>query len=115
MLDVEVRGIVDAMLCLSGDQHVAIDDIVDARIAPWSEVRAGLGWRTAGGYLPGWFATGWYAVPGEKGARQFLAVFRDRSRILVVDTTLERPRRLALALDDAPAVLAELQAALGST
>jgi hypothetical protein len=39
---------------------------VEARVVGWDEVRAGLGWRTCGGYWPGWFATGWYAVPGRK-------------------------------------------------
>lgn len=112
-LDIQIRGVFDTTMCLSTDQHIPIGDILDARIAPWSEVRAGLGWRTAGGYWPGRMATGWYAVPGEKGARQFLAVYRDRSQLLVVDTRLDRPRRIVLALSDAPSVLADLTRARG--
>jgi hypothetical protein len=98
VLDVEVRGIGSHLMVLSGDQHIPMADIVEARVVGWEEARAGMGWRTCGGYWPGWFATGWYAVPGRKGARQFFSVYRDRDELLLVDTKLERPARLVLAV-----------------
>lgn len=77
VLDVEIRGLFDSAMCMSGDQHIPLGDILSARVASWDEVRASLGWRVAGAYWPGLMATGWYAVPDRRGARQFVAVFRD--------------------------------------
>jgi hypothetical protein len=110
VLDVEIRGVFDSTMCLSGDQHVPLSDITSARVASWDELRSALGWRVAGAYWPGLIATGWYAVPGRPGARQFWAVYRDRSNLLVVDTRLERPARLVLATPDAAALAEALNA-----
>jgi hypothetical protein len=98
VLDVEVRGIGSHLMVFSGDHHIPIADIVEARVVGWDEARAGLGWRTGGGYWPGWFATGWFTLRGRKGARQFLSVYRDRDGLLLVDTRVERPARLVLAV-----------------
>jgi hypothetical protein len=111
-LDIEIRGFVDTTMCLSGDQHLALSDITAARVVSWDEVRAGLGWRTAGAYWPGLIATGWYAVPGRKAARQFLAVYRDRANLLLVDTRVERPARVVVATPEAAALAADITARL---
>jgi hypothetical protein len=108
-VDVEVRGIGAHLMHLSGDLHVPMADVLEARVVGWDEARSGMGWRTGGGYWPGWFATGWYAVPGRKGARQFFSVFRDRARLLLVDTRLERPARLVLAVPDPDAMAADIE------
>lgn len=99
-LHVEIRGI-DVLMCMSHDQHIPVSAITSARVTGWSEPRRELGWRTAGGYWPGWFATGWYSVPGRPGARQLWSVYRDRDALLVVDTKLERPSRLVLGVPGA--------------
>lgn len=103
-VELRITGMVDRFLCFSSGQVVALSDVTDARVVPWAQARAEMGWRTRGSYVPGWIATGWYAVPGRKGARQLWAVLRDRSSLLVIDTTLDRPARLVVATPDAAAL-----------
>ena len=90
----------DIAMCFARHVTVPMDAVTGVRIAPWDELRADLGWRLGGGYWPGLFATGWYSVPGRKGARQLLCVYRDRRELLVIDTSLERPCRIVLQHPD---------------
>lgn len=109
-LVVEIDGITDQFLCMSRGLTVARSEIADARIVDWSQAKSELGWRVAGGYFPGYFATGWFAVPGRRGARQFLAVFRDREQLLRIETTKAKPARFVLAVDNAAELVAQLSA-----
>lgn len=93
-VDVTISGW-DALLCLSSGVRLRMDQITSARVAPWTEARADMGWRVGGGYFPGWFATGWYTIPGRKGARQLWCTYR-APEVLIIDTNLERPARLVL-------------------
>ena len=99
-IDLEVSGRWDRMMCMTSAEHVAMADVIGARLAGWDEVKAGLGWRVGGAYVPSLIATGWYAVPDRKGARQLLAVFRDRDELLVIDTRLEKPCRIVVSHPD---------------
>jgi hypothetical protein len=107
-LIVRVSGL-DRFVCFSNGFRIPLDQVAGARIAEWDEVRAGLGWRTMGSYVPGLIATGWYAVPSGPGERQFLAVFRDRSHLLVIDTRLVKPRRVVVADRRAEEIVAALR------
>jgi hypothetical protein len=98
VVDVTIDG-GDALLCLSKGVQLRMDQITSARVAPWTEARADMGWRVGGGYFPGWFATGWYTIPGRTGARQLWCTYRD-PEVLIIDTTLERPARLVLQHPD---------------
>jgi hypothetical protein len=115
VLDIEIRGAWSHFMHMSGDQHIAISDVVEVGVASWDEVRPALGWRTGGGYWPGWFATGWYSMKGRPGTRQFLSVFRDRDRLLVIDTVLERPARLVLAVPEPERLADEIRAELADS
>ncbi|MCC5953401.1 MAG: hypothetical protein JJU45_15015 [Acidimicrobiia bacterium] len=99
-VDVEISGVLDVAACLSTGMRIPLDDVEWARPISWDEARTELGWRLFGAYVPGQLATGWYTTPGRKGARQFWAVFRDRSSLLEIRTRLERPSRLVLAHED---------------
>jgi hypothetical protein len=99
-VDIEITGWWDRAMCLSSGVHLPLADVVEARLVTWDEARAGMGWRTGGAYWPGWIATGWYAVPDRKGARQLWAVWRDRDELLEIETRLERPTRVVLAHPD---------------
>lgn len=98
-VEVDFTGL-DVAMCFARHVTVPMEHVVGARIATWDEVRPDLGWRVGGGYWPGWFATGWYTVPGHKGDRQLLCVYRDRDELLVIDTDLPRPSRLVLQHPD---------------
>jgi hypothetical protein len=104
-IDVEIRGLISHLIHFSGDHHLPVGDVVDARVVGWDDVRPELGWRVGGGYWPGGLATGWFTMPGRRGARQFLSVFRDRDRLLCIDTRLQRPARLVLAVPDPEAAV----------
>lgn len=99
-IDLRIDGWFDTLMCVSSGMHVAMQDIVEARLVEWDEVRAGMGLRVGGAYWPGRIATGWYAVPGRQGARQFWAVFRDRTNLIEITTRVDRPTRLVLANPD---------------
>jgi len=110
-LHLEIRGTA-SLICMSHDQHIPLSAVTSARVTGWAEPRSEIGWRTAGGYWPGWFSTGWYSVPNRKEARQFWSVYRDRDEILVIDTTLERPSRLVLGVPNAVELANEINARL---
>ncbi|MEZ5142923.1 MAG: hypothetical protein R2726_10450 [Acidimicrobiales bacterium] len=101
-VDVTINGL-DRWLSLSAGVHLPMDDVLGARVASFEEVRSDIGWRVGGTYWPrswgGGIATGWYTVPGRKGARQLWCVFTD-PEVLVIDTTLERPSRVVLQVPD---------------
>ncbi len=108
-------GGLDAMWCLAKDVIVPLAAITDVRIAAWPEVRAGLGWRVGGAYWPGWIATGHYLAGPIGGERQFLAVHRERARLVLIDTELPSRRRVVLQVSDPEHLVAELRAAAGLT
>jgi hypothetical protein len=101
-VDVNIGGL-DSLLALSNGVSLSMDDIVSARVIAFDEARAGLGWRLGGTYWPRGFglgiATGHYAVPGRKGARQLWCVYTD-SELLEIQTRLERPTRVVLQVPD---------------
>lgn len=99
-IDLEITGWFDRLMCLSSGARIAMADVVGARTASWDDVRPEIGWRAGGAYVPRLIATGWYTMPGRKGVRQLLAIFRDREHLLVVDTRLPKPCRLVLAVPD---------------
>ena len=99
-IDLEITGWWDRTVCMTSGQHVAMSDVVGARLTSWEEVRDGLGWRLGGAYFPNVIATGWYGVPDRSGSRQLLAVFRDRDELLVIDTRLPKPCRLVVGHPD---------------
>lgn len=111
-LTVHLRGL-DGMWCLARDVVVPLASIRDVRIAAWPEVRAGLGWRVGGAYWPGWIATGHYLADRLGGERQFLAVFRERERLVLVDTELPSKKRVVLQVRDPDRLVADLRAAAG--
>jgi hypothetical protein len=92
-------GGADRLWCLASHLEVPVAHITSARVAPVSEVKAGLSWRVGGAYWPGIVATGHYLVPDRKGARQFWCVYRD-TEVLVIDTDLDRPARVVLQHPD---------------
>lgn len=112
-LDLEITGWADQLWCLSKGVQIPWDDVVEAHLRTWDEVRAGLGWRVGGAYWPGSIATGWYTIPDQKGDRQLLGVFRDRSQLVVVETRRPRPRRLVVPSPQAASLVAEINARVG--
>jgi len=107
-VDLSFTGI-DAMWCLQQRLRLHFGDIAGARVASWDEIRPGLGWRVAGAYWPGRIATGHYNVADRPGARQFLAVYRDRE-LLVIETRLERPCRVVVQHPDRVALAERIEA-----
>ena len=95
-LTLSLRGW-DRMWCLASEVRVPWSAVTTSRALPRSDALADLGWRTGGTYWPGRVAKGHYAMRGRKGARQFWCVGSE-DRLLVVDTTLERPARLVVGL-----------------
>ncbi len=89
----------ERLLTLKGHLDVPLHDITSARVVPLAEVRRGLGWRVGGSYWPGRLISGHFTVPDEPGARQLWCVQRDRE-VLVIDTDVERPRRIVLQHPD---------------
>jgi len=49
-------------LALKRSLTVPLAEIVDVRVEDFRTARRLLGWRIAGGYWPGWFATGHFTV-----------------------------------------------------
>jgi len=111
---VHLRGL-DAMWSLARDVVVPVAAVLDVRIVAWTEVRAGLGWRVGGTYWPGRIATGHYQVAGASDERQFLVVFRERERLVLVETELPSKRRIVLQVPEPERLVAELRAAVGLT
>ncbi|MCU0310736.1 MAG: hypothetical protein MUE36_07330 [Acidimicrobiales bacterium] len=95
---VEFGGL-DRILALKGRLVLPIADITDARVARQADLRADLGWRIGGGYLPGAFATGHFGTRGRPGSRQLWDCYRDDD-VLVVETRLESPWRVVLQHPD---------------
>ena len=90
-------------LALKRRLRIPLTEIVDVRVEDAKVARRLWGWRIAGGYWPGWFATGHFTVAKtvrrQKGERALLYSF-GRSRVLVIETTRLRPRFVALQVDD---------------
>jgi len=99
-VEIRMTGAFDTAACMSGGVRVPMSDIESARLTSWDEVRADVGWQIAGAYVPGLIVTGWYTMKGRRGARQLLAIYRDRRELLVIDTRLERPCRIVLQHPD---------------
>ena len=91
---VDVNGL-DRLVSFFGHLDLSMYDIEDASVRPVADVRQGLGWRVGGGYVPGRLVTGYFTVPGRKGARQLWCVYRD-PEVLVIDTRLDNPCRVVL-------------------
>jgi len=90
---------VDTALCLARELRIPRSAVTDVRLLPTRQAKAELGLRVGGGYFPGLLATGWFLWRRRKGLRQWWRVYR-AAEVLVVDTTLRRPARLVLQLDD---------------
>ena len=90
-------------LALKRYLRIPLTEIVDVRVEDAKVARRLWGWRIAGGYWPGWFATGHFTVAKkvrrQKGERALLYSF-GRSRVLVIETTRLRPRFVTLQVDD---------------
>ncbi len=114
IVELRITGALDRLLSLSSGVRIARSEVVDARAATWDEARAEMGWRVGGSYVPGLLATGWYTVKGRKGARQLWAVKRDRSSLLVIDTSLDRPARVVVAVPDAAALARQITGGTGA-
>ena len=97
-VDISFTG-ADRFLCFKDRLIVPMDEIDSARVLAVEDVKGDLGWRLAGGYWPGRFATGHFAVRDRKNARQLWCVYRD-PEVLVIDTRIERPCRIVLQHPD---------------
>lgn len=90
-------------LALKRRLRILLTEIVDVRVEDAKVARRLWGWRIAGGYWPGWFATGHFTVAKtvrrHKGECALLYSF-GRSRVLVIETTRLRPRFVALQVED---------------
>lgn len=95
---IRVRGW-DALWSFRRELRLPLRDVVGATVISRREALAGLGWRVRGGYWPGAMATGVFAVPGRRGARQWWCVYRD-PEVLVIETRLERPARVVVQHPD---------------
>ncbi|UDY37672.1 hypothetical protein [Dermatobacter hominis] len=95
---IDIGGI-DQVWCLKRHLEIPMVNITDARVTTVAELKAGLGWRVGGGYLPGRMATGHFTMPDEPGRRQFWCVYRDQE-VLAIDTSLDNPSRIVLQHPD---------------
>jgi hypothetical protein len=98
-VDITFSGIDKWMTFNPSGQHLAMADIIAARVAPRSEAGGDLRFRLGGAYWPHRMATGWYTVRGRKGDRELWCVYQDEE-VLVIDTVLARPRRVVLQHPD---------------
>lgn len=97
-VDLTFEGL-DRLLCLKDRVILPMDEILSAQVLPVSVPREQRGWRVLGGYLPGAFATGYFTVRGQKGARQLWCVYRD-TEVLVIETTRKTPSKIVLQHPD---------------
>lgn len=104
---IDVSGI-HLLICLSRQIRIRLADITACRVVTQSEAKGDLGWRVGGGYIPGRLATGWFTMPGRKGARQWWAVFR-ATEVVLIDTVLDRPGRVVLQHDHPEFLVAEIE------
>lgn len=96
-----------ALLCFRSEMRIPASDITGAKVCTRTEARQTLGWRLAGGYVPGRLATGWFAVPKRRGERQWWAVFGAKE-VLVVDTNRLRPSRVVVECANPSEIIAQL-------
>jgi len=90
-------------LALKRHLRMPLAEINDVRVEDAKAARRLWGWKVAGGYWPGWFTTGHFTVAKhvrrQKGERALLYCFRE-SRVLIIETTRQRPRFIALQVED---------------
>jgi len=79
--------------------RLAMDDVVEARVASRAELRRDLGWRLWGTHWPGKVTSGHYSTRGRKGVRQLWDVYAD-DELLVIETRLASPWRVVLQHPD---------------
>ena len=87
-------------------------EVVSARVERQSVAKRDLGLRVGGGYWPGWFATGHFTYRGRRGERQLWCAYRSET-VLVIETTVPRPRRVVLQVDDPADLAARITAIVG--
>ncbi len=97
-VDIDFTGL-DRFEALKSHLTLRTADIVEARVAPVSEVAADRHWRIGGTYWPGRVAAGHFLTSGRKGAHQLWGVHRD-PEVLVIETRLDRPWRVVLQHPD---------------
>jgi hypothetical protein len=85
-------------------------EVASARVDDQRTLKKDIGIRIAGGYWPGWFATGHFTYRHRRGERQFWCAYR-AERLLVIETTKPRPRRIVVQVDDPDAVAAAISTA----
>lgn len=99
----------DRVLCLAVAVDLHGDEITKASLMSRSRAKERLGWRVGGGYWPGWFATGWFTTPGERGQLQLWDVYRD-DEVLVIETTRPKPSRIVVQHPDRAELLQRIRA-----
>ena len=97
-VDIELTGL-DRTLALKSHLRLPMSVVTDARVAAQGDLKADLGWRVGGTYVPGCVAAGHYSTRGRKGVRQLWAVYRD-PQVLVIETSLVNPWRIVLQHPD---------------
>lgn len=79
--------------------RLAMDDIVDARVANRAELRKDVAWHVWGTCWPGTVTSGHYSTRGRKSVRQLWDVYSD-DEVLLIETRLDRPWRVVLQHQD---------------
>ena len=97
-VDVDFTGL-DRVEAFRSHLRLPMGVITDARVAGRDELRADLGWRLGGTYLPGRVIAGNFGAKGRRGVRQLWGVHRDEE-LLLLETRLERPWRVVLQHPD---------------
>src|SRR3954447_23047491 len=80
---------------LKGHLELAMADIVDARVAPRTELVESIGWRLGGASVRGRVVAGRFPTKGRERVRQLWDPSSDPDR-LVIETRLDRPWRVVL-------------------
>lgn len=97
-VDIEFSGL-DRTLALKSHMRVPMPVVTDARVAAQEDLKAELGWRVGGTYVPGLVAAGHYGTRDRKGVRQLWVAYRDPA-VLVIETSLANPWRIVLQHPD---------------
>ena len=106
---IELTGM-DRIWALRRVVEIARTELEAATVMSRKAARASLGWRLGGTALPGAATLGNYTFrPAREGERQFWAVYRDRE-VLVIDTTIARPRRVVVQHPDRVRLAREISA-----
>ncbi len=111
-IDVSLTGI-DATISFRRRLRIRFADIESASVRSIDELKKNLGWRVAGGYFPGRFATGHFLSRNGMKGRQFWSVYRDRE-VLVIDLVEGRLRRVVLQTPDRVALADQISEAVGT-